>query len=91
MDNGSDTSNRSSVALNVYDAVWSIAFVLHESRDEILKLGTTLENLTYGDVNATAVFRRKAEKLDFNTPNIGVRQRWEELGISFLLSCFKLS
>lgn len=74
MDNGSDTSNRSNNFLNVYDAVWSIAFVLDQSRDELLKQGKTLENLTYGDTNATAVFRTLAEKLDFRTPNIGVRE-----------------
>ena len=74
VDNGSDTSNRSSNALDVYDALWSIAFVLHNSRDELLRQGKSLENLTYGDVNATAVFRRHAQNLDFPTPSIGVRQ-----------------
>lgn len=74
VDNGSDTSNRSSNALAVYDALWSIAFVLHNSRDELLRQGKSLENLTYGDVNATAVFRRHAQNLDFPTPSIGVRQ-----------------
>ena len=34
-----------------------------------------MENLTYGDVNATAVFRRHAQNLDFPTPSIGVRHR----------------
>ena len=74
VDNGSDTSNRSSNALDVYDALWSIAFVLQNSRDELLRQGKSLENLTYGDVNATAIFRRHAQNLDFLTPSIGVRQ-----------------
>ena len=79
MDNGSDTSNRSSIFLNVYDAVWSIALVLDQSRDELLKQGKSLENLTYGDTNATAVFKRQAKKLDFPTPNIGVSKTTYQL------------
>lgn len=74
MDNGNDTSNRSGNFLNVYDAVWSIAFVLDKSRDELLKQGKVLENVTYGDTNATSVFRSKAKELDFATPNTGVRK-----------------
>ena len=75
MDTHNDTSNRSNAYLNVYDAVWSIAFVLDKSRTELQKQGKILENLTYGDPNATNVFRNIAEDLDFATPNIGVRVR----------------
>ena len=73
MDTHNDTSNRSDIFLNVYDAVWSIALVLKNSRSELLKQGKTLENLTYGDANATDLFRKMAVNLDFETPNIGVR------------------
>lgn len=73
MDTFNDTSNRSNSYLNVYDAVWSIAFVLDKSRIELQQQGKILENLTYGDANATAVFRKEAKKLDFGSPNIGVK------------------
>ena len=73
MDNFNDTSNRSNAYLNVYDALWSIAFVLDSSRSEIERQGKTLENLTYGDANVTDVFRKEAVKLNFKSPNIGVR------------------
>ena len=73
MDTHNDTSNRSDIFLNVYDAVWSIARVLKNSRSELLKQGKTLENLTYGDANATDLFRKEAVNLNFETPNIGVR------------------
>ena len=73
MDTFNDTSNRSNSYLNVYDAVWSIAFVLDKSRFELQQQGKILENLTYGDANATALFRKEAQKLDFGSPNIGVK------------------
>ena len=73
MDTFNDTSNRSNSYLNVYDAVWSIAFVLNKSRSELQLQGKSLENLTYGDANAIDVFRRAAQNLDFGSPNIGVR------------------
>ena len=74
VDNHNDTSNRSDQYLHVYDALWSIGFVLHNSRQEIKTQGKTLENLTYGDANATDVFRKWALDLDFKSPNIGVRE-----------------
>lgn len=74
MDSHNDTSNRSSLYLHVYDAVWSIAFVLDKSRAEIEGQGKTLENLTYGDANATNVFRTETVKLNFKSPSIGVRE-----------------
>ena len=77
VDNHNDTSNRSNQYLNVYDALWSIGFVLHNSRPEIKTQGKTLENLTYGDANATDVFRKWASNLDFKSPNIGVREMGE--------------
>lgn len=77
VDNHNDTSNRSDQYLNVYDALWSIGFVLHNSRQEIKTQGKTLENLTYGDANATDVFRKWALDLDFKSPNIGVREMGE--------------
>lgn len=77
MDNHNDTSNRSDQYLNVYDALWSIGFVLHNSRPEIKTQGKALENLTYGDANATDVFRKWALDLDFKSPNIGVREMGE--------------
>ena len=83
MDTVNSTSNRSNSYLNVYDAVWSIAFVLDNSRSELQKQGKILENLTYGDANATDVFRREAQKLDFKSPNVGV----SEIPI-LLLFCF---
>ncbi|KAL9951711.1 hypothetical protein ACROYT_G044433 [Oculina patagonica] len=76
VDTHNDTSNRSDIFLNVYDAVWSIAFVLENSRTELLKQGKPLENLTYGDANATALFRKTAENLNFATPNTGKRVRY---------------
>ena len=84
MDTVNSTSNRSNSYLNVYDAVWSIAFVLDNSRSELQKQGKILENLTYGDANATDVFRRKAQKLDFKSPNVGV----SEIPILLLLLLF---
>ena len=77
VDNHNDTSNRSDQYLNVYDALWSIGFVLHNSRPEIKTQGKALENLTYGDANATDVFRKWAQDLDFKSPNIGVREMGE--------------
>ena len=77
VDNHNDTSNRSNQYLNVYDALWSIGFVLHNSRPEIKTQGKALENLTYGDANATDVFRKWALDLDFKSPNIGVREMGE--------------
>lgn len=77
VDNHNDTSNRSDQYLNVYDALWSIGFVLHNSRPEIKTQGKALENLTYGDANATDVFRKWALDLDFKSPNIGVREMGE--------------
>lgn len=75
VDNNNGTSNRTSNFLDVYDAVWSIAFVLDQSRTELLNMqGKVLENLTYGDANATALFRRYAVNLNFPSPNIGVRK-----------------
>lgn len=75
VDNSNGTSNKTSNFLDVYDAVWSIAFVLEQSRTELLNMqGKVLENLTYGDANATALFRRYAVNLNFPSPNIGVRK-----------------
>jgi len=47
---------------------------LNKSRTELEKQGKILENLTYGDANAADVFRREAQKLDFKSPNVGVRE-----------------
>ncbi|XP_068676427.1 uncharacterized protein [Montipora foliosa] len=75
--NNDGTSNKSQNFLDVYDAVWSMAFVLDQSRAQLFHMqGKVLENLTYGDKNATAVFRRNAVNLNFPSPNIGLSVRY---------------
>lgn len=75
VENNNGTSNKTTNFLDVYDAAWSIAFVLDQSRTELFNMqGKVLENLTYGDANATALFRRNAVNLNFPSPNIGVRK-----------------
>ena len=88
VDNNNGTSNKTSNFLDVYDAVWSIAFVLEQSRTELLNMqGKVLENLTYGDANATALFRRYAVNLNFPSPNIGVRKFICYFSSYFVLPC----
>ena len=70
MDSNTSTANRSDHALFVHDAVWSIAMVLENSRAEMERWNRTLDGLSYGDLEALAIFYNETLKLDFDSPNL---------------------
>ena len=70
VDSDGSTANRSKKALDVYDAVWSIAMVLDKSRDKLKLLNKSLENITYGDADAAAIFYKEALALNFPSPSM---------------------
>lgn len=67
VDNGNVTSNRSDVytAFKVYDAVYSIANVLHNSAEVFAK---SLEYVQYGNKNISELFYNETLKLNFFSP-----------------------
>lgn len=70
VDSNTSTANRSRRALDVHDAVWSIAMVLHNSRRKLELLNKRLENLTYGDQEAVQLFYNETLKLNFPSLNM---------------------